>query len=216
MILFLIAIAILVGSCVTTTRSIQRTPGADPFDFIRTNGTNKHPTVIRLHNIDDRFFCTGAVIDGQYALTAAHCVTDSLGTMKTENIKIHDAYGNYITDALPIAIDKYLDVAFIKGAFEDFEVKEVDFAGKHSFLGMHLLSCGFPAGQFDLYCTELIHVGNYYFQYNTIGGPIYHGMSGGPVIETVSGAIVGVNSAVDDNSVVISPLIGALESTGLN
>lgn len=210
-----LSIFFLIESCTTTALMIQSTPNLTPYNSIKTNGNNTHPAIIRLINSEDLFFCTGFVIDGIYAMTAAHCVINTSGIMSKEQIHIYDSYRNATGLAIPVAINKYLDIAFIQGNFENYKPLPVDFVGKHSKRGMAILSCGFPAGMFDMYCAELIHVGNYNFEYKTRGGPIYKGMSGGPAIEATSGEVVGINSGVDINSVIIAPVIGALESVGL-
>lgn len=184
---------------------------------VKSNAVNakpKYKSIVRLHS-NYGFFCSAVTIDPQYALTAAHCVRDSLGNIDTGPIYITDTEGAYTgIVANAVAIDNLRDVAFIKGNFAEFEYAPVDFYGKNVSYGMIMRSCGFPSGE-DLYCTDLIHVGNYYFQYRTIGGPIYKGMSGGPVFDIISGKVVGVNSAVSEEHVIISPLIGVLTILGL-
>jgi len=148
-------------------------------------------------------------------MTAAHCLQNNWGNLKHDLIKVSDYDNVYVTDAVPVAIDRDLDVGFIKGNFQDFQTVPVDFTGQHFKDGMLMVSCGFPSGQWQPLCVQLKHVGNHYFQYATTGGPIYHGCSGGPVFEVTSGYIVGVNSAVDEDIVVISPVINALINVGL-
>lgn len=204
-----------ISSCVTDTNMRQSSPNLPSFNEFRTNGKNLHPATIRLADANDYFHCTGFVIDGTYAMTAAHCVTGTLGIMSKDIIKIYDAYGNYSGNAVAVAVDRFQDVAFIKGDFTNFEFKQVDFTGKNAKLGMHVMACGFPAGQYEIYCAELIHIGNNYFRYAMTGGPIFKGQSGGPVTELTSGNVIGVNSAVDVDTVVIGPVIGTLESAGI-
>lgn len=203
-----------INSCASSSKHIERGTAA-PFNSVLTNGNNRHPGIIRLLDSKDRFFCTGFVIDGIYAMTAAHCVSKEFGFIPAEQIKIHDAYGIYVGDATLVALDKDQDIAFIKGDFIEFKPMSVDFNGKNSFRNMNLISCGFPAGSPIMYCTQLTHIGNRNFLYRTVGGPIYQGMSGGPVVEVVSGNVIGVNSGVDMGSVLIGPVIGGLERVGL-
>ena len=105
LLLILVSMTVLAISCITKPE-IQTTPGLDPFNKIRTNGTNKHPVIIRLNNSLNQFYCTGFVIDGQYAMTAAHCLQNRWGNLKDDLIKVSDMFDNYVTEAKPVAIDK--------------------------------------------------------------------------------------------------------------
>lgn len=217
-ILTIIAIAVLfstASSCITRRLVVQSNEENPPALFTMPTGSKMHPAIIRLVNPDGYFYCSGVVIDAHYALTAAHCVTNSLGGLKDDEVTVYDKYNNKATTAKTVAADALRDVAFIKGDFNEFEAAAVDFPGLYLKLGMHMNSCGFPAGQFYEFCAELIHIGNRNFQIRTVGGPIFKGMSGGPVYDKESGVVIGVNSAVDENSVIISPLVGVLETVGL-
>lgn len=206
----------MVGSCSSSSKMRQRTEKNLPvWNKTPTNGKNLYPSIIRLNDTMDRFFCTGFVIDGVYAMTAAHCVVDMVGDIRTDSIKIHDQYDNYVGEAIPVAVDRYLDVAFIKGNFEDFKAAPVDFRGINSKTGMVTVACGFPSGQYDLYCVNLVQVGNKDFRYRMSGGPLFKGMSGGPVVEVTSGNVIGINSSVDTFTVVIAPVLGSLDAVGL-
>jgi V8-like Glu-specific endopeptidase len=169
-----------------------------------------------LVNANRQFFCTGFVIDGNYALTAAHCVVNEFGYIRNEDITIYSSMmENTGVTGRTVAIEQYRDVALIKGNFINFEAQKVDFYGRYVSRGVKMLSCGYPSGMFPKFCAELHHTGNRDFQYRTNGGPIFKGMSGGPVINIESDYAIGVNSAVDENSVIIGPLVGFLEAVGI-
>jgi S1-C subfamily serine protease len=174
----------------------------------------QYASTVRLISKDGYFFCSGSVIDGNYVLTAAHCVTN-FGKMSKDPIILEDING-VETDVIvvPAAIDQLRDVAFLSGDLSNFKTAPVDFHGDDVTNGMMMRTCGFPSGE-KLWCTDLKHVGNYYFQYRTHGGPIFKGQSGGPVINIQTGRIIGVNSAVSADSVIISPLVGVLTNVGL-
>lgn len=181
---------------------------------VQNTGTNKFKSIIRMETIDGRFYCSATVIDGQYALTAAHCVTNAIGNLTEDKIRIYDMVGvDTEVIAKAVAIDKIRDVALIRGEFGNFEFSPVDFNGEDVHMGMSMITCGYPSGD-ALWCTELVHNGNYYFQYRTKGGPIFKGMSGGSVFSKATGRIIGVNSAVSEDSVIVSPLIGFLANIG--
>jgi hypothetical protein len=187
-----------------------------PYNSILTNGRNIYPSTIRLIDKQYGFECTAFVIDGQYALTAAHCLVDEDGNLSKETMTISDLNDNATgVFALPVAIDQYQDVGLIKGNFKDFNTAKVDFSGKVVKQGMHLKSCGFAAGQKELFCVDLIQVGNQGFEYATVGPPIFKGCSGGSVIEVNSGLIIGVNSAVSEHLIVIGPVVGILQTFGI-
>lgn len=209
--------ALIIGSCATSQVSlIQREKGLPRYNATMTNGNNQHQSIIRLISDKGHFFCTGFVIDGNYALTAAHCVSNGFGGMNDTDIHVYNSYGFATgTIAKAVAIEGYRDVAFIKGDFSNFEAQKTDFYGQHVPRGFKMISCGYPSGMFQKFCTEIEHVGNKYFQYRTKGGPIFKGMSGGPVVNSETGFAVGVNSAVDEDTVIIGPLVGVLESVGL-
>lgn len=212
----LVVSAVLGFSCQHESYMRQHKADLPPVHITTNTEHANHPSIIRLNNPEGFFFCTGFVIDNNYAMTAAHCVLNSIGYIKNDDIIISDQYSMPTTViAHAVAVDRYLDIAFIKGDFSKFEFKPVDFYGKYFKRGMIMQSCGFPAGMYFLYCTELQHVGNYNFQYRTNGGPIFKGCSGGPVIDPESGYVIGVNSAVSQDNVIIAPVIGSLESAGL-
>ena len=176
----------------------------------------EYESTIRLLNEKGEFFCTASVIDDNYALTAAHCIRGSFGFISGKKILINDDT-DVMTDtiAYPAAFDAYRDVGFIKGDFSKFKDADVDFVGSYIQPNMLLISCGFPAGQKDKYCSYLQLVGNENFQYKTVGLPIFKGMSGGPVVDLKSNKVIGVNSAVINDFVIVSPLVGVLDSLRL-
>jgi S1-C subfamily serine protease len=183
---------------------------------VPTNGLNKHSALIRLSR-DGYFFCSGVVIDGNYALTAAHCLTNTFGFMEKEDVEISNEIGiNTGVIAKPVAIDKLRDIALIKGQFIDFESVPVDFSGAVQ-KGMErrpVLSCGFPSGG-PRYCSLFYITGNTNFQLRAYGGMLYKGQSGGPVVDLYSKNVIGVNSAVTEDDVIFAPVVGAAEIFGI-
>ncbi len=69
----------------------------------------------------------------------------------------------------------------------------------------HLIACGFPWSG-ELFCSNFTH--RHQFAFGIAGqGYLYPGMSGGPVIDTDTLQVIGVNSAVINGSILVSPII---------
>lgn len=212
-----ISIGVLVGLFIISQfdflSPIQRTSSfITPYQLTATKGSRS--PIIKLGTDLYSFICSGVVISKDFALTAAHCVVDSMGALDTGTIHISDVLGNYVNNsASAVAIEKLRDIALIKGDFSEFETYEVDWEGQY-FTEMQTLSvvtsCGFPSGE-GLTCQYLYYKGNYFFQIAFTGGPIFKGQSGGPVMlkKGDKWLVVGVNSGVVLNSVIIAPVVGA-------
>lgn len=213
-----VGVGLLVRSCsAINAYQVDKEEITELYNEIPTNGTNKHSALIRLVK-DGYFFCSGVVIDGRYALTAAHCLTNDLGFMDRSSIQIDNEPGaDTGILALPVAIDKLRDIALLKGNFEDFESVPVDFSGEiqKSLSNRPVLSCGFPSGG-ARYCSLFYITGNTNFQLRAYGGMLYKGQSGGPVVDIYSKKIIGVNSAVTAEDAIFAPVVGAAEIFGIN
>ena len=213
----LLFIAFTATSCASKTLVVKADKSQPYIKYWSENEQGKHESIIRLISPKGYFYCTGFVVDENYALTAAHCVVNNItGSIIDEDVFIYDSYSNDTgTVARTIAVDLYRDVAFIKGNFKAFKYQKTDFYGKVIKRNMKVQSCGYPSGMVSKFCVELTLTGNKYFQYRAKGLPIFKGMSGGVVIDVETGYAVGVNSAVDEDTVIISPLVGVLETVGL-
>lgn len=179
--------------------------------------TAQYEPLIRL--LDERgfFYCSGVVIDGQYALTAAHCVKGTFGFITNDKIIIHEEHdGATGTIAEAVALDDLRDIALIKGDFRNFKSMNVEYysAKAVEFPNRMVVACGFPSGG-PTYCSIGIIQANEYFKIRTKGSMIYKGMSGGAVVDILTGAVVGVNSAATEDGELVAPVVGAFELFGI-
>lgn len=189
--------------------SNQQNPNLAPTKFLETFNTNKNDTnpIVRMHSLEGSFFCTATVVDIYHAITAAHCVTEFVGSITQSAIDIRSIDGTHITYANAEGLDAYKDSAILRGDFRSVRSAAVDMTGRIKIpIGAMVKACGFPAGQYELYCVDLEVTGNIGFQIRTKGSPILKGMSGGPVI--YNNSIVAVNSAVTKDSVVLGTIVG--------
>lgn len=152
--------------------------------------------------------CSAVVIDDNYIFTAAHCVDDWMGHYKGF-VDILDDRGNHTGVKTTVAaFYPDYDVALLKGDFRNFNYMELD-PYKTPEFGQIYYACGFPSLQNRITCSKFIPRENLYFKLSG-DGFILRGMSGGPVIDTRNNKVIGVNSAVSENSVIIAPALGLL------
>lgn len=175
-----------------------------------------YPSNIRL-NLDYRFFCTAVVIDKNYALTAAHCVTDRWGKMMSDEFQVRDLE-DFVNGpkVRAVALDKYRDVALLRGDFNNFYASAVNWTGQglEDITKFKIVQCGFPSGGAH-FCSIGEITGNYFFQLKTKMTQVYQGMSGGPVYNATTLEVIGVNSAASSDGNIIAPLVGARENFGI-
>jgi len=168
----------------------------------------KYEPTVRL--IDARtgfFFCSGSVITDDRILTAAHCVQGMPLGAKIE-IRLEDgtAVDTYATEYIA---NGRADVAVIKGDFRLFKKMPYETDTQNIINSMtrskHILLCGFPWGGKKI-CMETSEGIFYNFAF-TFKSYLWPGMSGGPVIDEETGKIVGVNSAVNNDDAIVSPIV---------
>jgi hypothetical protein len=167
----------------------------------------KFSPLIRLHTDKDVFFCSGFVVSKNYAVTAAHCVYDL--PKKRPSIKIYDENNkNTDTKVAVAASDGQMDFALLVGDFSKFNAVLVDDSMlniTNTIFSKELLACGFPNGGRKS-CSIFKPNDPYYFEVSGFG-MFYPGMSGGPVIDTSTGQVVGLNSVAIKGGVLVTPLI---------
>jgi hypothetical protein len=185
------------------------------FGQVKNNANAQYSSIIRLKTMFGDGFCSGFVIDGSYAITAAHCV-DYL--KKDAQIKIYDKKNKDTgTIAKVLGFNQRNDSAVITGDFKDFQAipfeKYTNGFYSDKYQGL-LKICGYPYDQKYLYCSDAKAMEPHYFGMRLLGSGI-PGMSGGPTVHFDTGVALGVNSHVDGPFLVVFPLTGILSSFGL-
>lgn len=165
-----------------------------------------YSSLIRLKNKDNKFFCSGFVIDGRYAMTAAHCVDDVEGP-----IRIYDKNDTFTgTEAKVLGYNHRNDTAVIYGDFTNFKAANIE-KDVHGFVTSKgpFLTCGYPYGQKAAYCEIAMAVEAEDFAVKLLG-VLVPGMSGGPVVDLSTNKVVGLNTAVEGKFIICNPIVGAL------
>ncbi len=177
----------------------------------------KLPFIVKLYDkYTGHFFCSGSVISKNYILTAAHCVFDRDPAEYDIEVRSIDGVPVKIY-ARAIRAQGQADLAILTGNFSKFNQRYVETNPAYvvgSYKQHHLVACGFPYGG-QIYCNEMFYIDPYSF-FMSAKGSLYPGMSGGPVVDIETGAIVGVNSAAGPGFVLLAPTIELIAMFELN
>lgn len=175
------------------------------------------PSIVRLHRAKTGdFLCTGVVINNTSILTAAHCIAKSKDDKKKQE---HEDDSILVKSPLhPLKswfgtsgnYNEEPDVGVIHGDFKGlphmpFETSANVIDNQLTQSYGNIIACGFPYGG-KLTCSDLTDSKRFDFLY-TGKGFLFPGMSGGPVINLDTGAVVAVNSAVRGDYIFVAPLI---------
>lgn len=156
-----------------------------------------------------RYTCSAFVVSSNYALTAGHCVKDFAGRKKASVV----VWGTTIKDEKAVrtkivakVISSYeysgLDMAALNGDFTEFERLDTINTTAQIYAAQ-VLSLGVLGDEIVMQRLELI--GPYIFGIRA-AGQVFPGMSGGPVIDSITGLVIGINSAALENGVLVAPL----------
>lgn len=181
--------------------------------------TNKTNAIVRLMFKDDddkdQFTCTAFVVSDTYALTAAHCIVDKAYFLRRDKIKIFDiANKDTKIVASPAAVNIRVDYGIVMGDFRKFNKILLD-DSLEGFLGKSgpFASFGYPWGG-DMMVAPLRLMPHLSKVFNMqVVGPIYPGMSGGPVLDLATGVAIGINHAVDESAgSLITPIVNFFDA----
>lgn len=173
-------------------------------------------SIVRLYR-EDRFFCSGVVVGGNYLLTASHCLVDEDGHINSEEIKVVNDDGSVVVKAKAVGINLRLDWGLIRGDFSKIPGALVVETGFNPLPAV--AACGYPQGAKALTCQVLMpYVNDGFLIKCRPGGMLFPGMSGGPVFDG-EGHLVGLNvqvyKASSGGGTAYSPTTGILACFGI-
>lgn len=209
-----LGVGMLLTSCAIMTTHTQHEKDEDllnvPYEGYEMNVNAIHQPLIRLHNEDDKFFCSGFVIDNNYAITAAHCVQDK------DEVNIYNSLSQDTEIVAETAgFNSRMDYAILRGDFSRFGKFQIETEILKVFSrNANLIACGFALGQRRASCYSATLLGMKY-TYISARSILFPGMSGGPVIDRSTNTVVALNSYVDDGRVGLTPLVGILATFGI-
>ncbi len=216
----LTGIAIYTGAYKIRGAAMQSIDNLPDFDLNSAPGY--WGAMVRLFDPKNGTFCSGTVISDRYILTAAHCLTKDtwlrIGTLKSDNKftveSSPDKYGNRgYSLGSPVAVNILNDYGLIVGDFRGFRKLRLD-STPESVLKIDpkvTFTCGYPQASTGI-CYKMSGDTMFFGFMVMAHGMLFRGMSGGPVYNAATKEVVGVNSAVWNNYIVISPLVGLFES----
>lgn len=173
-------------------------------------------SIIRLHDPEGNFFCSGVVISPHLIATAAHCVSmeTPFGLFVNLGMQIevrgHDMKRTGIIAHIK-NLNARLDTALLEGNFGSFAERSIE--ENPAIIDQimmdpesQLVTCGYPMGG-PLACSKITKVRHGFYSMYYADGWMYPGMSGGPVIDLRTGKVLAVNRGiVESGELIFNPL----------
>lgn len=214
-------IALCMNYAFKTPKNVQlgRQENLQAFSRDQDYSNKDFPALVQLITKDKhKGFCSAFVVSDNYAITAAHCLVDEDREMKSSNeimlrsIEVVDPETaekqGLITPIEIVGVALAQDYALVTGDFSRFTKFRIDVTPvvtQHVFnrevlpgISIPLYAVGFPNGIKDAVALEQVNCIPVY-DYFGCAGIMYHGMSGGPVIDPTTGVVLGVNHAIGPN-----------------
>lgn len=149
--------------------------------------------------------CTATVVYENYALTAAHCVKPKI---------VYEVWGTKET-VRAVYINLQLDRAILKGEFKDRQAILVDHRADLLHSTPAVVYCGYAGGSHTEVCKQGMRYGLDVFQV-MFSNTVMPGMSGGPVVDMVSGQLVGIiTSAQKNGAMTCTSTVGMFDQAGI-
>lgn len=195
----------------------QRSNAALPdFNVVENGVGGQGFPMVRIHNQYNSFICSGTIISNSYILTAAHCLLDEDKkiSMETYNIHILSPKGEstIVVTAKAASLNNLADYGLMVGNFTGFASYKIAYDEVRPIkTSNNIVTCGYPWGANAVCYKVTTPLAQYYFR-SAAEGRLFPGMSGGPVFDLDNGLIIGVNSAVVSDKILIAPLVGLFES----
>jgi len=160
---------------------------------LKFNNRGFYP-IVRLVDPILKYSCTAFIIDTNYAITAAHCL-NSQGSLPTHDLQVFLNQTNQYVPVRAMGYDEDLDTGLVMGDFHLFRSLNTDFKNEMDD-SSDFLACGYPRNQKRMICNKFTPETRS-FDIVKGRGQFYHGMSGGPVINTYTNKVIGIVDAMD-------------------
>lgn len=183
-------------------------------DASKTMPKEAEPAVVRLHDLEGNFFCSGVVVGKKTLLTAAHCIDTMPKYEVAMEVRAADGKRTGVL-AWVAGANGRADFAVVKGNFSRFNRQKHITDPKQIFLNLFnpkkkYMTCGYPWGG-ELFCMTVKNLGTYRFHISGKAN-LYPGMSGGPIIDE-QGNVVAVNSAMYETFALFAPIVEIYAAT---
>ncbi len=161
--------------------------------------------------------CSGTVINATHIATAAHCLVPTEYDFMPPIIEIRTSNDLVIGVTAQIeSYDQRTDLGMLFGDFSTLMARGMVSGAEalnKAYKDHNITICGYPMGG-DFTCSKALKCNNSFFKFSCKGFA-YPGMSGGPVIDTNTGKLIGVITAVQDDQVILSPLVEVWKDLGI-